>query len=75
MVTFALPSCSDPSHTHMHWAGTRLDGVLNARNYAALLGFCQGNLAERSSFEPTRKGTPVIQQVGGLAVMQAVCPT
>lgn len=41
-------------YTQLHATASTLAATLNSANYSALLGFCQGNLAEMSSFAHAR---------------------
>lgn len=45
------------SYQHLHLAAGNVVAIMNGPNYAALLGFAQGNLVEISSYEATLRQT------------------
>jgi hypothetical protein len=45
------PEVASGSYQHLHLAAGEVVVIMNAPNYAALLGFAQGNLLEISSYD------------------------
>lgn len=51
------PEVSAGSYQHLHLAAGNVVVIMNGPNYAALLGFAQGNLVEISSYEANIRQT------------------
>jgi len=45
------PEVASGAYQHLHLAAGEVVAIMNAPNYAALLGFAQGNLLEISSYD------------------------